>query len=104
MNELKTELEKCESLCEVLSQRLDKMRQELDKDPESDNGIEGSFSHRLRMYRAQKSWSQSDLAKAAGLSFHAIHKLEQNRVHYPQARTIYALADALEIDPGKLQP
>lgn len=58
------------------------------------NGFQAS---RLIKARAAKGWTQQQLADAAQMDQGAIARLERGRTKKPLARTIQALADALEV-------
>lgn len=58
----------------------------------------------LQQLRLEKGLSQSQLAKASGVTIHAIHKIEngQRNIRTAQALTAYKLAKALGVSVGKL--
>lgn len=52
---------------------------------------------KLRVLRHMKELTQSDLAKLIGVTAHAISQYELNQ-RTPKLKTMYKLADALEVD------
>ncbi|MEQ9264352.1 MAG: helix-turn-helix transcriptional regulator [Balneolaceae bacterium] len=59
-----------------------------------------SIAKQIRELRMEKSWSQSLLAKAAGLSLRTIQRIETNGKAAPE--TLLAVAGAFDIDVEKL--
>ena len=60
------------------------------------------FGEKLRMLRKEKSMTQAELAKRAGLGLKTITNYEKGST-YPQDRKVYAvLADILDTDPDYL--
>lgn len=53
--------------------------------------------NRLRVLRAEKKWSQADLAKAVNVSRQAINTIENGR-HDPSITLAYRIAHALGVD------
>ena len=51
----------------------------------------------IRLQREQRGWSQSELARRAGLSATAINLLESNRRRQPQSDTAQKLARAFDL-------
>ena len=56
----------------------------------------------LRGQREKRGWSQSELARRAGISATAINLLESNRRRQPQADTAHKLAQVFGITPDEL--
>ncbi|MDN5212038.1 helix-turn-helix transcriptional regulator [Fulvivirgaceae bacterium BMA12] len=59
------------------------------------------IGRRIVELRAQKGWSQSDLARACDKDRQAIEKLENGRVN-PTLYSLYELSQALEIPLSEL--
>jgi DNA-binding XRE family transcriptional regulator len=59
------------------------------------------FGLRIRELRRDRSWTQEELAHAAGLDRKTINRLEQGR-HSPAIDRVFLLADALGVRPGSL--
>jgi transcriptional regulator with XRE-family HTH domain len=59
------------------------------------------FGRNLHLARKRRGMSQTTLAERAGLSRDAIYKLEMGR-RSARLGTLFALADALGIDPSDL--
>jgi len=54
---------------------------------------------RIREARWGKGWSQSKLADVSGLSLRTIATLEDDKAPSPRGQTIFAVAEALDLDP-----
>lgn len=52
--------------------------------------------NRLRVLRAEKKWSQAQLAEAVGVSRQAINTIENGR-HDPSVTLAFRIADALGV-------
>jgi transcriptional regulator with XRE-family HTH domain len=61
-----------------------------------------AFAQRITELREARHWRQSDLARATGLSRAFILQIEEGRAVEPSARTLGALARALDADPMEL--
>lgn len=59
------------------------------------------FGERVREERASRGWSQMTLAEHSGLHFTFVSSIERGRRN-PTLTTICALAEGLEVDPGRL--
>ena len=59
-----------------------------------------SLAERLRVARAHKGWSQTELAKRAGLHSVQISKLERGITREITGSTLKALCQAMGISPG----
>jgi transcriptional regulator with XRE-family HTH domain len=57
---------------------------------------------RLRELRRQQALSQVELAKLAGVSAHAVSKLERHPASYCRSRTLARLAAALGESPAAI--
>ncbi len=56
---------------------------------------------KIKLLRVEKGWSQTDLAREAGLSQPFVSHLERNAAA-PSMPTIEKLAKVLDVDPGEL--
>ncbi len=56
----------------------------------------------LKKLRNKKGWSQERLAREAGISYHTLIKIEQDRIRNPKLETIIKLAKALGVSLDKL--
>lgn len=55
-------------------------------------------NHRLRELRRNRGWSYAKLAyESGGLSVKTIRDIEEGRTRNPQARTLFAIAEALRV-------
>lgn len=61
-----------------------------------------SFSDRLRAARAQRGWTQKELAELSGLTPSAICNYESGRRAHPCAPALLKLAEVLGVSPGWL--
>ena len=62
-----------------------------------------TFGERIRELRAQRNFSQRELAQKVGIDFTYISKMENNKLdHTPSVETIIRLARALETDELEL--
>lgn len=59
------------------------------------------FARNLKALRAERGWSQEDLADATGLHTTAISKMERG-ARAPRFPTIVTLAEAFEVPAGRL--
>lgn len=59
---------------------------------------DGGFGSLLRRYRLASGLTQEELAAQSGLSVHAIANMERGRTSRPYRRSVWLLADALELD------
>lgn|GEM_PF-2920333 len=59
-----------------------------------------SLAQRLRMARAYRGWSQTELAKRSGVHNMQISKLERGVIHETSTGTLRALCQALGVSPG----
>jgi len=60
---------------------------------------EYSLAKRLRMARASKGWSQTELAKRSGLHSVQISKLERGITREITGSTLRALCEAMDMSP-----
>ena len=63
---------------------------------------EYSLAQRLRVARAYKGWSQTELAKKAGLNNVQLSKLERGITKEVQGSTLRRLCEALDVSPQYL--
>jgi transcriptional regulator with XRE-family HTH domain len=63
---------------------------------------EYSLAERLRVARAYKGWSQTELAKRAGVHSVMISKLERGVTKEIQGSTLRKLCEALHVSPQYL--
>ena len=63
---------------------------------------EYSLAKRLRVARAYKGWSQTELAKRAGVHHVMISKLERGVTKEIQGSTLRKLCEALDVSPQYL--
>jgi transcriptional regulator with XRE-family HTH domain len=56
----------------------------------------------LRPVRIEKGWSQTELARRAGVAAATISRIESGRVQGVGLGTLIRLADALEVSPKSL--
>lgn len=98
---LEQELALCESLAHELIERIRSIQQDLSIES-LDEPVANKFGHRLRLFRARKGFTQSDLSDNTGLSVNTIIKLENSRTGRPQAKTISKLAEALGVTEKEL--
>ena len=63
---------------------------------------EYSLAQRLRMARAYKGWSQTELARRAGMNNMQLSKLERGITKDITGRTLRALCEALGVSPKYL--
>jgi len=59
-----------------------------------------SLAQRLRMARAYRGWSQTELAKRAGVHNMQISKLERGIIQETSTGTLRALCQALGVSPS----
>ncbi len=57
----------------------------------------GAVTNRLRVLRAEKKWSQAQLAEAVGVTRQAINTIENSR-HDPSLTLAYKIARALQAE------
>ena len=60
----------------------------------------GEVVNRLRVLRAEKKWSQAQLAEAVGVSRQAINTIENGR-HDPSISLAFRIASALGVEIGE---
>ena len=60
-----------------------------------------AFGMRLRRLRTDQGLSQEDLADRAGISANQVSRIENGQINMTIS-TLFALAQALETDPGAL--
>lgn len=60
------------------------------------------LSSKVRVLRAEKEWTQEQLAKKAGVSACYIQYLEGNCKKRPRAKNLIKVAKALKIEPSIL--
>jgi transcriptional regulator with XRE-family HTH domain len=60
-----------------------------------------AFSETLRRLRLERFFSQAELARRSGVHALTITRLESGRTA-PSTRTVRALAEALDVQPGEL--
>ena len=65
------------------------------------NGLPDAFGDVLKELRANKKWSQMELAAKAGLHLNALSNLERGR-RSPSLYTVFVIARALGISASKL--
>jgi transcriptional regulator with XRE-family HTH domain len=58
------------------------------------------LAQRLRMARAYRGWSQTELAKRSGVHNMQISKLERGVIRETSTATLRALCQALGVSPG----
>jgi len=63
---------------------------------------QGSLAQRLRMARAYRGWSQTELATRAKIHSVQISKLERGIIKETSTGTLRALCQALGVSPGYL--
>lgn len=56
----------------------------------------------LKKLRNKKRWSQERLAREAGISYHTLIKIEQDRIKNPKLETLIKLAKALGVSIDRL--
>ena len=56
----------------------------------------------LKKLRNKKGWSQERLAREAGISYHTLIKIEQDRIKNPKLETLIKLAKALGVSIDRL--
>jgi len=56
----------------------------------------------LKKLRNKKGWSQERLAREAGISYHTLIKIEQDRIRNPKLETLIKLAKALGVSLDEL--
>ena len=56
----------------------------------------------LKKLRNKKEWSQERLAREAGISYHTLIKIEQDRIKNPKLETLIKLAKALGVSLDEL--
>jgi transcriptional regulator with XRE-family HTH domain len=61
-----------------------------------------SLAQRIRVARAYKGWSQTELARRAGVHHVMISKLERGATKDIQGATLRKLCEALEVSPQYL--
>jgi transcriptional regulator with XRE-family HTH domain len=59
-----------------------------------------SLAQRLRMARAYRGWSQTELAQRSGVHNMQISKLERGVIQETSTATLRALCQALGVSPG----
>ena len=59
-----------------------------------------SLAQRLRMARAYRGWSQTELARRAGIHNMQISKLERGVIRETSTTTLRALCEALGVSPS----
>ena len=61
-----------------------------------------TFRRNLALLREQKRLNAAELSKRAGLNPRAVKDIEEGRAQSPKLSTVFALADALQVDAGDL--
>lgn len=61
-----------------------------------------TFGERVRAIREAAGLTQQEVAKAAGMPYQALAKIERGATDNPTLRTIRALAKALGVGAGEL--
>ena len=64
--------------------------------------MSSGYLKNLKKIRNKKSWSQERLAREAGISYHTLIKIEQDRIKNPKLETLIKLAKALGVSIDKL--
>ena len=64
--------------------------------------MSSGYLKNLKKLRNKKGWSQERLAREAGISYHTLIKIEQDRIRNPKLETIIKLAKALGVSLDKL--
>lgn len=61
-------------------------------------GVKELNGIKIQQIRMERGMSQSELAKAAGLTLQTIHRIENGKTPKPKKETIVAIAKALMVD------
>ena len=64
--------------------------------------MSSGYLKNLKKIRNKKGWSQERLAREAGISYHTLIKIEQDRIKNPKLETLIKLAKALGVSIDKL--
>ena len=64
--------------------------------------MSSGYLKNLKNLRNKKGWSQERLAREAGISYHTLIKIEQDRIRNPKLETLIKLAKALGVSLDKL--
>ena len=64
--------------------------------------MSSGYLRNLKKLRNKKGWSQERLAREAGISYHTLIKIEQDRIKNPKLETLIKLAKALGASLDKL--
>jgi len=64
--------------------------------------MSSGYLKNLKKLRNKKGWSQERLAREAGISYHTLIKIEQDRIRNPKLETLIKLAKALGVSLDKL--
>ena len=64
--------------------------------------MSSGYLKNLKKLRNKKGWSQERLAREAGISYHTLIKIEQDRIKNPKLGTLIKLAKALGVSLDKL--
>ncbi len=64
--------------------------------------MSSGYLKNLKKLRNKKGWSQERLAREAGISYHTLIKIEQDRIKNPKLETLIKLARALGVSLDKL--
>ena len=64
--------------------------------------MSSGYLKNLKKIRNKKGWSQERLAREAGISYHTLIKIEQDRIKNPKLETLIKLAKALDVSLDKL--
>lgn len=60
------------------------------------------FRQNLLRLMAERGLTEAALSKAAGLNARAVTDIREHRTASPKLSTVFALAQALQVDPGEL--
>lgn len=61
-----------------------------------------TFRRNLLAAMAEQGLTAAGLSRAAGLNPRAVKDIEEGRVSSPRLSTVFALAEALDLDPGEM--
>jgi len=64
--------------------------------------MSSGYLKNLKKLRNKKGWSQERLAREAGISYHTLIKIEQDRIKNPKLETLIKLSKALGVSLDKL--
>jgi len=64
--------------------------------------MSSGYLKNLKKFRNKKGWSQERLAREAGISYHTLIKIEQDRIRNPKLETLIKLTKALGVSLDKL--